>query len=89
MQENEGRINSLDFHRTEDMLVTAGEDDSIHLYNTNTGLSQKTLYSKKHGIHCVTFTHHPNSIVYASNKVQRAPLSQQMLQMFRCLPRPT
>jgi len=67
-QENEGRINSLDFHRKEDLLVTAGEDDSIHVYNTNTGLSQKTLYSKKHGIHCVTFTHHPNSIVYASNK---------------------
>lgn len=24
----------MDFHRTEDMLVTGSDDDSIHVYNT-------------------------------------------------------
>ena len=27
-------INSMDFHRTEDFLVTASDDESIRLYNT-------------------------------------------------------
>eukprot|EP00192_Tetraselmis_astigmatica_P014008 CAMPEP_0117677744 /NCGR_PEP_ID=MMETSP0804-20121206/16907_1 /TAXON_ID=1074897 /ORGANISM="Tetraselmis astigmatica, Strain CCMP880" /LENGTH=312 /DNA_ID=CAMNT_0005487045 /DNA_START=316 /DNA_END=1255 /DNA_ORIENTATION=+ len=67
-QDNEGRINSLDFHRTDDLLVTAGEDDSIHLYDTQSGVLQKTLFSKKYGVHSIAFTHHPNSVIYASNK---------------------
>lgn len=28
-----GKINSLDFHRKEDLLVTASEDDSVRLYD--------------------------------------------------------
>lgn len=28
-----GKINSLDFHRKDDLLVTASEDDSIRLYD--------------------------------------------------------
>jgi COMPASS component SWD2 len=28
-----GKINCLDFHRKEDLLVTSSEDDSIRLYN--------------------------------------------------------
>lgn len=28
-----GKISSLDFHRTEDLLITSCEDDSIRLYN--------------------------------------------------------
>ena len=39
-------VNALDFHHTEDALVTTGDDDAIHLYNTNTGVKTKTLYSK-------------------------------------------
>ena len=30
------KINSLDFHETEDILVTASDDESIRLYNTTT-----------------------------------------------------
>jgi COMPASS component SWD2 len=29
-----GKINCLDFHRKDDLLVTSSEDDSIRLYNT-------------------------------------------------------
>lgn len=67
-KENTGRINSLDFHRREDLLVTAGEDDSVHLYNINSGTVEKTVYSRKYGVSHIRFTHHPQSVVYASNK---------------------
>eukprot|EP00983_Pelagomonas_calceolata_P109195 1159533-Pelagomonas_calceolata.AAC.1 len=42
LQDNQARINSMDFHRTEDMLVTASDDDSIHVYNT--GAMQTIAY---------------------------------------------
>jgi COMPASS component SWD2 len=29
-----GKINSIDFHRTDDLLVTASDDESIRLYDT-------------------------------------------------------
>lgn len=28
-----GKINSVDFHRKDDLLVTASEDDSVRLYD--------------------------------------------------------
>ena len=46
-------VNALDFHHTEDALVTTGDDDAIHLYNTNTGAKTRTLYSKKY---CLLYT---------------------------------
>jgi len=69
-QDNAGRINSLDFHRREDLLVTAGDDDSVHLYNIQSGTMDKTVFSRKYGVSHIRFTHHPQSVVYASNKVQ-------------------
>ena len=44
----------------------AGDDDALHLYRTNTGALLKTLYSKKYGCSCVTFTHASQAVVYAS-----------------------
>lgn len=71
-QDNAGRINSLDFHRREDLLVTAGDDDSVHLYNIHSGTMDKTVFSRKYGVAHIRFTHHPQSVVYASNKVQHS-----------------
>eukprot|EP00241_Pyramimonas_parkeae_P012194 CAMPEP_0114224450 /NCGR_PEP_ID=MMETSP0058-20121206/114_1 /TAXON_ID=36894 /ORGANISM="Pyramimonas parkeae, CCMP726" /LENGTH=273 /DNA_ID=CAMNT_0001334927 /DNA_START=6 /DNA_END=824 /DNA_ORIENTATION=- len=64
--DNKGPISGIDFHRVEDLLVTAGDDDSIHLYNTATGTLQKTLLSKKYGVGCIAFTHHANAIICGS-----------------------
>jgi WD40 repeat protein len=36
-QDYNARVNSLDFHRSEDLLITASDDDSIRLFNTSTG----------------------------------------------------
>jgi WD40 repeat protein len=64
-----GRINSIDFHRTEDLLVMGCDNDSIHMFNTATGTVGSTLHSKKYGVQNICFTHHPHNVVYASNKV--------------------
>ena len=70
LQQNyQGRVNSIDFHRSEDLLVTAGEDDAIRLYNTQTGMEIKHLFSKKHGVCNLCYTHAPQAVVHASNKV--------------------
>ncbi|KAK2079307.1 hypothetical protein QBZ16_002998 [Prototheca wickerhamii] len=62
------RINSIDFHRTHDLLVTGGDDDAIRLYNTESGTAQQALLSKKYGVKSVCFTHDPSSVIYSSNK---------------------
>ncbi|KAK3245561.1 hypothetical protein CYMTET_44875 [Cymbomonas tetramitiformis] len=64
--ENKGAINSLDFHRVSDLLVTSGDDDSIRLYDTSRGTLIKTLYAKQCGVGCVVFTHHQNAVICAS-----------------------
>ena len=36
----------------------------------------KTLHSKKYGVSCITFTHDPNSVLYASkNQVRESTRS--------------
>ncbi|KAL6770014.1 hypothetical protein ACKKBG_A33260 [Auxenochlorella protothecoides x Auxenochlorella symbiontica] len=67
-KESTDRINSLDFHRTHDLLVTGGDDDAIRLYDTETGTALQALLSKKYGVKSVCFTHDPSSVIYSSNK---------------------
>lgn len=61
-----GRINSLDFHRTEDLLVTASDDEAIRLYNTANATCEKVIHSKKYGVDQICFTHHSSSVLYSS-----------------------
>lgn len=61
-----GKINSLDFHRTADLLITACEDDSVRLYDIATAKLLKTTYHKKHGADHICFTHHPSSVICSS-----------------------
>ncbi|KAK1280814.1 hypothetical protein QJS04_geneDACA002761 [Acorus gramineus] len=64
--DNAGKINSIDFHRTEDLLITAGEDDSVRLYDIANAKLLKTTFHKKHGADRLCFTHHPSSIICSS-----------------------
>nr|POE65807.1 wd repeat-containing protein 82 [Quercus suber] len=61
-----GKINSIDFHRKEDLLVTASEDDSVRFYDIANAKLVKTTYHKKHGADRICFTHHPNSVICSS-----------------------
>ncbi|KAG0556495.1 hypothetical protein M758_11G056500 [Ceratodon purpureus] len=63
-----GTINSLDYHRTEDLLVTASTDDTIRLFDTATPTMLKTIHSKKYGVDQICFTHHTSSVIYSSKK---------------------
>jgi WD40 repeat protein len=67
-QDYTSRINSMDFCRTEDVLVTASDDDSIRVYNIATGTEQGLYTSKKYGCRNICFTHSPDCVIYASRK---------------------
>ncbi|GAX79850.1 hypothetical protein CEUSTIGMA_g7290.t1 [Chlamydomonas eustigma] len=62
------KVNSVDFHRTEDLLITASDDDSIRLYNTATGERADVFYSRKYGVQNICFTHHQSHVIYATRK---------------------
>ncbi|KAN0006753.1 hypothetical protein ACTFIU_004944 [Dictyostelium citrinum] len=64
--DNSSVINSMDFNKDGSLLITASDDESIHLYNIDTGELQKTLNSKKYGVDLIKFTHNNNSIICAS-----------------------
>ncbi|GAA5954082.1 hypothetical protein JCM8115_003306 [Rhodotorula mucilaginosa] len=59
---------SLDFDDRGDWLITAGEDESMQLFDVRTGKHQKQLYSKKYGVHLARFTHKSTAVIYASTK---------------------
>ncbi|EFJ21707.1 hypothetical protein SELMODRAFT_106264 [Selaginella moellendorffii] len=61
-----GKINSLDFNPSEDLLVTACDDESIRLYDTANAKLTKTTQSKKYGVDQICFTHSSHSVVCSS-----------------------
>lgn len=84
----EGKINSVDFHRTNDLLVTASDDDSVRIYDIENAKLVKTTYHKKHGADQVCFTHHPSSVICSSKyNIDTTEESLRYLSMYdnRCL----
>ena len=64
-------VNSIAFHRTHDLLVTASTDDGIRLYDTHHGVQSRAgIYSQKYGVANICFGHDPNSVIYSSTKVR-------------------
>ncbi|KAL5557567.1 hypothetical protein UlMin_039803 [Ulmus minor] len=61
-----GRISSLDFHKTSSYLVTASDDESIRLYDVASATCLKTINSKKYGVDLVCFTADPATVIYSS-----------------------
>ena len=49
--------------------MTAGDDDALRVYSTQSGVELNQIWSKRHGICHITYTHDPQGVVYASNKV--------------------
>ncbi|KAF8065536.1 wdr82 [Scenedesmus sp. PABB004] len=68
LKDNSAAINSLDFHRSRDLLITASDDDSLHIYDTAEGRLLHTVGSHKYGARCVTWQHSSDHVVIASNK---------------------
>ncbi|MCJ1357075.1 MAG: member of Set1p complex, histone methyl transferase [Icmadophila ericetorum] len=61
-------VTSLDFDDSGEFILAACADESLQLYNAKEGKSIKQLFSKKYGAHLARFTHHSQSIIYASTK---------------------
>ncbi|GAV70240.1 WD40 domain-containing protein [Cephalotus follicularis] len=83
-----GKINWVDFHRKEDLLVTASDDDSVRLYDIANAKLVKTTNHKKHGADRVCFTHHPSSVICSSKyNLESTGESLRYLSMYdnRCL----
>ncbi|KAF9206328.1 member of Set1p complex, histone methyl transferase [Haplosporangium sp. Z 27] len=67
-KDNTQIITSLDFDDTGAKCVTSAQDESLHVYDCITGKLDKTLFSKKYGVHLARFTHRSTNVVYASTK---------------------
>eukprot|EP00211_Chloroparvula_japonica_P009874 CAMPEP_0119139538 /NCGR_PEP_ID=MMETSP1310-20130426/27680_1 /TAXON_ID=464262 /ORGANISM="Genus nov. species nov., Strain RCC2339" /LENGTH=90 /DNA_ID=CAMNT_0007130847 /DNA_START=17 /DNA_END=285 /DNA_ORIENTATION=+ len=63
--DNKARVNSLDFFRDGKTLITSSDDESMHLYNCESGELMQTILSKKYGVSHVRFTHHNNNVICA------------------------
>src|SRR4051812_23413288 len=66
LKSNSKEINSLDFSRDGDWLITASDDESIHVINCSKGAVEKELFSKKYGVNLIRFTNHNSAVIYAS-----------------------
>ncbi|KAF2838199.1 WD repeat-containing protein-like protein [Patellaria atrata CBS 101060] len=62
-------ITSLDFDDTGELALVARDDDTLQIYNCKEGKHAKELKSQKYGVHLARFSHHAQSIIYASTKV--------------------
>ncbi|KAG0355201.1 member of Set1p complex, histone methyl transferase [Gamsiella multidivaricata] len=79
-KDNTQIITSLDFDDTGSKCVTSAQDESLHVYDCVTGKLDKTLFSKKYGVHLARFTHRSTNVVYASTKEDgNADISSQMV----------
>ena len=68
-QKSDTSITSLDFDDPGELLLAATDDETIQIYNCKEGKHVKTLFSKKYGVHLARFTHHSQSVLYSSTKV--------------------
>jgi COMPASS component SWD2 len=62
-------VTSLDFDDSGELAIVARNDDTLQIYNCQGGKHAKELKSQKYGVHLARFTHHAQSILYASTKV--------------------
>jgi COMPASS component SWD2 len=62
-------VTSLDFDDTGELAIVARDDNTLQVYNTKEGKLAKELKSQKYGVHLARFSHHAQSVIYASTKI--------------------
>jgi len=60
-------VNSLDISGDGELVVTAADDESCHLYAVSQGRRKKTLLAKKNGVEQIKFTHASHAVICAGN----------------------
>lgn len=68
-KENTQRINSVDFSVQGDTLISSSDDESIVIYDCQTGNPKRSLNSKKYGVDLIHYTHASNTAIHSSTKV--------------------
>ncbi|KAF8822293.1 hypothetical protein IE077_004094 [Cardiosporidium cionae] len=53
-------LNSMDWDKDGDFLITSSEDESIYLYSSSSGECSRTLHSRKGGAEVIRFVHQNN-----------------------------
>ncbi|PRP79162.1 hypothetical protein PROFUN_09335 [Planoprotostelium fungivorum] len=66
-KDNEKRINSIDISSDGELLLTSSDDESLQLYNTQTGKHLKTVYARRNGVDQAIFTHARETVLVASS----------------------
>lgn len=67
--DNQDQINHLSYTPDGTLLVTSSADDSITVYDCNTGTKQRSVNSKKYGVDLIHFAHTHNDAIHASTKI--------------------
>lgn len=65
---NSNQINSIDFSKDGNTLISSSEDDSMVIYNCENGNLMQTINSKKYGVDLIQYTHDPDTAIHSSNK---------------------
>lgn len=68
-RENTMRINSVDFSVQGDTLISSSDDESIVIYDCQSGTPKRSLNSKKYGVDLIHYTHASNTAIHSSTKV--------------------
>uniref|UniRef100_A0A914WDT3 WD repeat-containing protein 82 n=2 Tax=Plectus sambesii TaxID=2011161 RepID=A0A914WDT3_9BILA len=68
-RENTGKINSIDYSSDGLNMISSSDDDSVIIYDCQTGTKKRSVNSKKYGVDLIHFTHAKNTAVHCSTKV--------------------
>lgn len=67
--DNTDRINHLDYTADGTTLITSSFDDSIIVYDCNSGTKSRSVNSKKYGVDLIHFAHANKDAIHSSTKV--------------------
>jgi COMPASS component SWD2 len=62
-------VRSLDFDDTGELVIASRTDDTLQTYNCKEGKHAKELKTQKYGVNLARFTHHGQSVLFASTKL--------------------
>ena len=66
LSEHKGRVMSLDFNGSGELMLSTGEDDRLCVYSCQSGQLQRAVQSPRYGVGIARFTHDPLSVICAS-----------------------
>ncbi|GMT25210.1 hypothetical protein PFISCL1PPCAC_16507, partial [Pristionchus fissidentatus] len=67
--EHQSRVNSLNYSNDGMHMISSSDDESIVLYNCETGTKSRSLNSKKYGVDLIHFSHNVTDAIHCSTKV--------------------